>query len=348
MNRSIGLPLLFAVILTWCIAPVSDAACQEVSIKCWYGTKQNFGNLGHPQRWVNVLGNISPGDGVSSNYFILNSNDPDTFNLGSDLHRLAASGDFNIQLSWEDLRQGKNNLQIIVKNTSGQITTETIILHIEKENRWPLPYAIDFSTVSALQDVVQVVDGKWRLEKSGVRTSHRYYDRVLTLGDSSWKNYQALIKLTIHDWTPSEPGPPTYNVSHMGVALRWRGHHEDGRQPSRKWYPLGAQGEFLLKQNTDSCRWRILFDGTKDKKRKYADVTNKLNPGAPIFIRAEVKTILDGRSRYRFKQWHAEENEPKYWDVSGMEENDYPSGALCLVPHNSDVTIHEIRVVPLE
>ena len=36
--------------------------------------------------------------------------------------------------------------------------------------------------------------------------------------------------------------------------------------------------------------------------------------------------------------------EPDAWDVEGFEEDDYDSGALCLVPHNSDVTIHSVRV----
>ena len=56
----------------------------------------------------------------------------------------------------------------------------------------------------------------------------------------------------------------------------------------------------------------------------------------------------DGQSRYRFKQWFLDEEEPIVWDVEGSEAGDYRSGALCLVPHNSDVTIHTVRVTPLE
>ena len=39
--------------------------------------------------------------------------------------------------------------------------------------------------------------------------------------------------------------------------------------------------------------------------------------------------------------------EPHSWDVEGLEEDDLASGALCLVPHNADVTIHEVDVQPL-
>ena len=38
---------------------------------------------------------------------------------------------------------------------------------------------------------------------------------------------------------------------------------------------------------------------------------------------------------------------PADWDVQVFERDDYPSGALCLVPHNTDVTIHRVRVTPL-
>jgi hypothetical protein len=131
--------------------------------------------------------------------------------------------------------------------------------------------------------------------------------------------------------------------------MRWRGHHTDGRQPSRKWFPLGAQGEFLLKENTDSCQWRILFDGrTKEKPQVYAQKRSTFKIGEKIYIKTQVMTTPDGRTRYRFKQWAETKKEPKFWDVEGFEANDYASGALCLVPHNSDVTIHTVQVIPFQ
>jgi hypothetical protein len=168
------------------------------------------------------------------------------------------------------------------------------------------------------------------------------------MGDTTWKNYETTVKLTLHDFTPSQPGPPTYNVTHMGVAMRWRGHHVDGRQPSRKWYPLGAQGEFLLKDNPDSCRWRILFDASRNKPHRYSDKRNSVQTDVPFFLKSQVETLPDGFTRYRFKQWNQGEAEPLEWDVEGVEDTtDFRSGALCLVPHNSNVTIHEVRVEPI-
>lgn len=320
----------------------------EPAIHIWYGPVQHFGRLGEPQRWVNVLGNISNAEQVDSTTFSLNGGPHRRLLLGSNLHRLALSGDFNVELAWKELRPGDNRLEITAHLRGGKTSIrEFVKLIIERNNSWPLPYRINFSTVEKLQDVVQIVDGHWQLEEDGVRTVQPYYDRVLSMGDISWSDYETTVKLTIHGFTPSEPGPPTYNVTHFGVAMRWRGHHKDGRQPSRKWFPLGAQGEFLLKDDLDSCQWRILFDGGGQKPQKYADQRNQLILGRPIRIKTQVATLPDGRTRYRFKQWPDGEPEPSNWQVTGLETDDYPSGALCLVPHNSDVTIHEVWVEPI-
>jgi hypothetical protein len=288
-------------------------------IALWYGPVQHFGQLGKPQRWVNVLGNLANPEQIEAATFSINSGEQRPLALGGDLHRLAQAGDFNAELSWDEVEPGENTLTITVVSAAGNTTTAS----------------------------VQIVDGLWHLEETGVRTAEPYYDRVLSMGDETWTNYQTTMRLTIHGFTPSTPGPPTYNVTHFGVAMRWRGHHTDGLQPSRKWFPLGAQGEFLLKDNLEDCQWRILFDGAKDKPHKYADGRNTLVIGKPICIKTQVATLPDGCSRYRFKQWTDGQPEPTAWDVEGFEADDYLSGALCIVPHNSDVTIHQVCIEPL-
>jgi hypothetical protein len=314
----------------------------------WYGAEQTFGHLGEPQRWINILGNIAISETIGTAVFSVNNGPERPLSLGSDLHRLARPGDFNIELAWNELREGSNHLKVIGYPSTGPAIEAGMQLKVDRGNTWPLPYAIDFAAINNLQEVVQVVDGHWSLEEDGVRTRQRYYDRVLSMGDTSWTDYETTVQLTVHDYTPSEPGAPTYNVTHFGLAMRWRGHHRDGRQPSRKWYPLGAQGEFLINEQQDSCRFRILFDGGGNKPPVYSDRYNNMVLGRPMFIKTQVATLADGRTRYRFKQWMAAAPEPASWDIEGLEVNDYPSGALCLVPHNSDVTIHSVQVEPLE
>ncbi len=314
----------------------------------WYGRHQKFGHLGEPQRWINILGHVSGPAQTEKVTFSLNKGPESPLTLGSDLHRLARAGDFNVELAWDNVKTGPNTLVISARSKEGNRHTASVILDVYRGKTRPFPCRVNFRDVKNLQDVVQIVDGHWRLVPDGVRTVTPYYDRVLSLGDTTWTDYQATIHLTIHDFTPPEPGPPTYNVSHFGVAQRWRGHHADGRQPSRRWYPLGAQGEFLLKTDLQDCRWRILFDSGSEKPPLYAKKRKNLVLGAPVWVKSQVVTLSGGRTRYRYKLWADNGPEPGGWDVEGLESNDYPGGSLCLVPHNSDVTIHEVFVGPVE
>jgi hypothetical protein len=319
------------------------------SFDVWHGPVQQFGHLGEPQRWVNVLGNISPASEVAAATCTLNRQPPRPLTLGTDLHRLAARGDFNVELNWDDLRPVTNHLTITAEYRDGLTRSTNVTLLVHRHRVWPLPYRVNFASTTNLQDVVQVVDGRWHLTDDGVRTAHPWYDRVLSLGDSTWTNYDARIRLTVHGFTPSQRGPPTYNVTHIGVAVRWRGHTADGKQPSERWYPLGAQGELLLTNDPSQSRWRILLDGGPHHTSVNAPAPAPVPLNRPLEIRAQVSTLGDGQSRYRFKHWPSDEPEPEGWMVEAHEQAgvDYPSGSLCLVPHNSDVTIHEVTVIPL-
>lgn len=353
-----------------CVGFGCEPSCEYVGddqdselINVWYGYNQHFGHLGRPQRWINVLGNVTRPGEVDHLTFQLNDHKAKRLSLGSDQHRLASPGDFNVEIGWDEVAVGRNELVIFAHQVDGRIVSDTVTIQVH-EGKGRLPYIIDFAKVDHIQDAVQVVDGKWHLEEDGLRTTAPYYDRVLAIGDTTWVNYSSTIRLTIHGFTPPKPGPPTYNVTHFGVAMRWRGHHAQVEssvaayvkrlvrgmeQPNRKWYPLGAQGEFLIKNTLDSCRWRILFDGDfKTKPALYAEKTNKLAIDRPIWIKTEVITLPDGRVRYRYKQWPDDKSEPDQWDVEGFELADYPSGSLCLVPHHTDVTIHEVTVEPLD
>ncbi|HIG54334.1 MAG TPA: hypothetical protein EYQ18_10215 [Candidatus Handelsmanbacteria bacterium] len=67
-----------------------------------------------------------------------------------------------------------------------------------------------------------IVDGLWSLTAGGVRTASPYYNRILSIGDESWKNYETTLRLTPHGFTASTPGSPTYDITHLGIAMRWR------------------------------------------------------------------------------------------------------------------------------
>lgn len=323
------------------------AAAQDTGIDFWYGSRQHFGQNGEPQRWINVLGNVTGAERVASLTYRLNGGPADTLRMGSDLHRLALPGDFNVELRWEAVQPGENDLAVTARYDDGRRATAQATLVVARGNTWPLPYRVDFTEVDDLQEVVQIIDGHWTLTGDGVRTVTPYYDRVIGMGDSTWQDYEALVRLTIHGFTPSEPGPPTYDVTHFGVAMRWRGHHADEHQPNRKWYPMGSQAELLLHRLPDSSRYRILFGS--EHQTVVEETGFPLELGQQRWIRAQTRTLSSGNTRYRYKTWPADEPEPSAWNVEGIEPErlDYPSGSFLLVPHNSDVTIHEVSVTPL-
>ena len=46
---------------------------QIPEIEIWYGDNQKFGHLGNPQKWINILGNVSDQDGIKSLHYSLNN-----------------------------------------------------------------------------------------------------------------------------------------------------------------------------------------------------------------------------------------------------------------------------------
>jgi hypothetical protein len=139
-------------------------------------------------------------------------------------------------------------------------------------------------------------------------------------------------------------------VPHIGIGLRWPGHTVDGLQPSRQWFPLGAATEFLIGPDGNGGRWRILADGGTRFAQKRAPEVSPLAPSRRFWLKAQVTTLGDGRSRYRVKQWNDGAPEPSAWAVESVEAagEDLEAGSFLVVPHNTDVTVHELSVVPVD
>ncbi len=314
-------------------------------IDVWHGKRQRFGHLGLPQRWINVLGAVSPAEHIAQLDYSLNGGDFAPLSKGPDLYRLASAGDFNIEIDHADLREGENQVVIRAKDRDGVTSEETVALEYASGAAWRLPYEVDFAKATDLQDVCQVVDGRWRLEADGVRTADPYYDRVLAFGDMGWTDYALTAEVTFHDFPgPREGGGPGFGVNHAGIGLRWRGHDDDGRQPHVAWYPLGAATEFTLQKDLSQCRWRIIPD--RVQKVVYAEQPYPIELGKKYWIKGEVKTMPDGRHRYRNKIWSPDRNELDFWAVERFEEKtrDFASGSALLVAHRSDVTFGRVRI----
>lgn len=345
--------ILFLVLLfNYSCQSTQESTETPISIDFWYGDHQLFGAQGVAQKWINILGNVQSEYPVDTTSYQLNHGPPVLFNLGSDLHRLATTGDFNVDLEVHSCLDGNNSLQVSVGDSLGNKVTRSMTFYLNKSNTWPLPYRIKWSEVKDLQEVVQVVDGKWKITEQGIQNEDMYYDRVIAFGDSSWRDYQVITSVIFHDFTPPVKGPPTYNVSHAAIASRWPGHDMDQLQPHRKWYPLGATAEFRLTNNLDSCRWRI-FDGPKPGLENFhieqpTEDYRSIQLGVKYGMKHRVVSLPQGKTRYSVKLWQFDQPEPENWDFSGVEtsENISQGGAL-LIAHNTRVTFGDVEVISI-
>lgn len=325
---------------------------QAIFINIWYGDHQEFGKLGLPQKWINILGDVQSENGIKSLSYQLNNSNPATLTLGSDLHRLAAKGDFNVDLDVDDCLKGSNILKLLVIDSTDNTMEKEVTFSVQKDNQWPLPYSISWSEVKNIQDVVQVTDGNWVITEHGLHNLDTYYDRVVAFGDASWKNYEVTTTVTFHDFTHPEKGPPTYNVSHAAIASRWPGHSVDNLQPYRQWYPLGATSEFRLSAGLDSCRWRI-FDGPKPNSIRFyveqeVDDFRTIELNKVYGMKHRVQTVGDRLTEYSVKLWPLDEPEPENWDFYGIEEEEnLASGSALLLAHNTSVTFGDVHVQPI-
>ena len=138
-------------------------------IDVWYGPRQRCGRLGIPQRWINVLGTVSVPEGLESLTYRLNGGKPKALNVGPDGLRLRAPGDFNAEIPVTELRTGQNEVLLTAVDRCGQQTTCLVTVGYTTGQRWPLPYDVDWQSVDAISDAVQIVDGRWRLTPAGIR-----------------------------------------------------------------------------------------------------------------------------------------------------------------------------------
>jgi hypothetical protein len=327
--------------------PDREAHARLPVFELWYGEHQRFGHMGHAQRWINILGHVSPGSDIRHLTCALNEGEHQSLSFREDFHRLARDGDFNVEIDRARLQPGKNRVVLRAVTEEGHASEHAMTFDYQDDDRkWPLPYEVDWSQVHRIQDVVQVVDGKWTLSPQGIRSVEPYYDRVIAFGDGSWRDYEVRTTVTFHRFTPPNTIPNTTNVTHAAIALRWPGHDPDGKQPSVKWYPLGATAEFRLTRNLDQCRWRI-FDG---KKECYVESERRraLELEKTYRMKHRVETLADGRSRYRVKLWPQHDSEPEDWDLERYETGDLASGSALLLTHHADATFGNIGVVPLD
>jgi uncharacterized repeat protein (TIGR02543 family) len=329
------------------ISAVLFETSDDPDIEVWYGLDQRFGHLGNPQRWVNILGNVSDPDGVASLTYSLNGAEELELSIGPNGDRLVATGDFNVEIDRSDLLPGTNQVVISAMDDLGHTSSRTVTVEYVGGVVWRRPYPIDWSSVGGIenvQDVAQIVDGLWTIEGDHIRPdgANIYsYDRLVAIGDTSWLDYEVSVPVTIHQFFgigEKDPG--------VGILVRWNGHGDDSEQPHYA-HPFGGLGWFRYPWFSDHGRLAIL--GNENYLIARDDSGRQLELEVPYTFEIRVETKPDGRSYYSFKVWEVDDAEPATWDLSGYGKNAYDyegHGSLLLVAHRTDASFGDITVTP--
>ena len=323
-------------------------------IDVWHGEGNAFGDLGTTQHYVNILGNASDPDGVSAMTYAVNP--PLGSNifagLGPNGRRLAANGDFNIDVPRDDLNIGSNSVVITAFDSIGNSSTRVVNFTFSEGTVWPHAYGIDWSTVTDLEDHVDIVDGKWIATPDGLRTAEVGYDRIATFGDIGWADYEAVVPFTVHSIRNVDPNSPSAAPA-IGLILRWNGHNNSvtpGSQPLQGYLPeVGSPTPFgaiaFWRDRADAAPELSMLD---HRATEVDDAPLELKVDTMYYMRARV----DG-NRYRVKMWEATEaadkGEPANWTVdftAGTTDRQPPGGSIGLVAHEVDATFGDLYVTP--
>ncbi len=327
-----------------------DAPPTSPVIGLWYGDLQQFGNLGLPQRWVNVLGTVEdtdPDDIVTMTY-TLNDGENVPLKVGADRRRLAGSGDFNIEIPIEALVDGENLLIIQAVDRYGNRTGASATLFYSDFNIWSQPYAVDWSQIENVQAAVQVVDGKWMLTPTGLRTAEPGYRRMITLGDISWTDYELVTEFTVNALMPppSEASEVPDPEPFIGAIMRWTGYHVwDSSQPALGPFPVGAFGRFIWRSAAQSPGGGVeLFDSFLNLAATDSSAF-QVAVGQSYRMRMRSVTTIDGSSVYAMRIWRADGEEPSWWNVAtAIPAGGNSAGSIALVVNRADVTFGDIEV----
>ena len=311
----------------------------------------------------NVLANDRLGDedSIQSLTYSLNGGAALPLSVGpvpsSRPQRLVDEGDFNADIATNLLLEGENTVTITAQDRDGNQTVETLALDYSGNPVWPLPYDINWSAVSRIEDVTQIVDGRWVLEGDSVRTAQIGYDRTLAIGDMTWDNYELTVPVTVHGIDPVciNNSSDCRGSPAVHLVARWVGHYdEDTSQPEIGYKPIGGAVSYRYNNlsiacSTSLCSGSLIVRGNQ-WQTLVSDNSPQLPFGVTYLFKLRAETLADGHY-YRVKMWQQGQSEPAQWDLSGVEplsSNSLENGSALLVGHNIDVSFGDVSIVPTE
>src|SRR5659263_381676 len=311
------------------------------NITLWYGKSQKLGQIGVPQKWINILGNVRSGSGIATLNYSLNNAIAANLSIGTQSLRLSSIGDFNIEINRSDLLCADNQVKINAKDNLGSTRTEIVTVNYSCNNVWPLPYSINWRNVASIQDAAQIVDGLWTKDANSIRPVIIGYDRLIAIGDMNWTDYEITVPITINTALVSSApsGGPNF-----GVSMRWQGHNKySNEQPGEKWWPIGAIGGYMFTGST--YRLQIIGHDLNRITLIANDKSGKtLTVGVPYMFK--MRAMTNGtRTLYTLKVWQQGTAEPIPWTISGYGNSiGLRQGSAMLNAHYSNVSFGNVTI----
>ncbi len=307
-------------------------------VDLWYGDHQSFGQLGVPQRWVNLPGTVWDGDGIASLSYSLNGGPGQPLGVGPDGFRLVGIGDFNVEIDYGDLSPGSNDVVITAVDTLGEQTDHLVTIDFTPDITWEMPYDADWQSATKIADVACVGDGRWILTSDGVRNAPNGigYDRFLLIGDESWTpDYDVIVPVTIHAGNLG-------GVTGVGVAIGWSGHIAAAAAEGQPAQPL-------VDNRYQAIAWIRNFPASpilqlKDDEVTRGEMAVTMQADVPYWLLVRSETMSPGVAHVSTKFWAAGSQEPAGW----MLEDDFAShrGSILLISHKADATFGNPVITP--
>lgn len=327
----------------------SATAADGPIITLWYGSSPDFGRVGDAQKWINIPGTLTSAAPLTSFNYTFNGGLPQPISLGPDIRRLAGLGDFNIELDYTDLLPGDNALVMTATDVDGNTGQVTATIHYQPNSiTWtPGTYLYDWSTVTQIADLAQPVDGHWIIDNGTVRSPALAFDRLLAIGDLSWRDYTVTVPITFYGIDPAGYTAPS-NGPGVGILVRWAGHYDagDGITPVHGWRRLGALAWYKWRRNGSTYTEGLQLVGHQG--RVLGTSARLLSSGVTYNFKVDVQSAASPGTpaTYRFKVWPATQNEPAAWDLQSTNISGEPTGgSILLVAHHVDARFGPARVV---
>lgn len=326
------------------------------AINVWYGATQNFGQIGNPQRWINILGNVT---GTTSLSYSLNGGAFKAVNIGSTAAsnpaRLSSVGDFNIELATDALISGANTL--IIRASDGVTSpTQSVTINYDRSSVWPIPATVNWDNYAGVQQAAQPVDGLWAIDGGQLKTVVPGYDRLVAIGqgnmtNNGWTDYEVEVPVTVHSLTGPGGTQPPPQSSGVGLMVRWSGHNVSAGDPvdgpSSGWRQIGALAWYRWAGPTKAA-FEIRGNGGQEIAPPQSD--KAIQFGVPYIFKLSVQSAVfaGDMATYRFKFWPAGEPEPPQWYMTATGATGEPAaGSAVLVAHNAMVSFGNVKVKPI-